>query len=296
SYFISTTYFLSNNKYLKSLKDKSLFLRDLIKFKIQRIITFFSIMTIQVLCMVGEKDGLCFNGLNTPKFKITYEKLCINFSNIFTPPKKFYRHFKKKFSEKLKISFIFKEKFMKNFVPNFQNLVIKEKIFTIFQPQNYLQIFAILTYFQNKKFDFDENCFCVKNPYQLDSISFGAEVKNRSIFTAPNVVERHKKKKNTHLLLILPLEELGIVGQDSREVGKQKKDWYLIYTNSLFKLILIQKAVDSEQSIAIGIVVLIGKVVLKKALKSLQAIKFALSQDLSEVTKLFIIKRDPPKI
>ncbi|KAE9541109.1 hypothetical protein AGLY_004354 [Aphis glycines] len=36
---------------------------------------------------------------------------------------------------------------MENLVPNFQNLVIKEKIFTIFQPQNYLQIFAILTYF-----------------------------------------------------------------------------------------------------------------------------------------------------
>ncbi|KAE9521400.1 hypothetical protein AGLY_018222 [Aphis glycines] len=37
---------------------------------------------------------------------------------------------------------------MENLVPNFQNLVIKEKIFTIFQPQNYLQIFAILTYFE----------------------------------------------------------------------------------------------------------------------------------------------------
>ena len=36
---------------------------------------------------------------------------------------------------------------MKNLVPNFQNLVIKEKNFTIFQPQNYLQIFAIFTYF-----------------------------------------------------------------------------------------------------------------------------------------------------
>ncbi|KAF0712175.1 Uncharacterized protein FWK35_00031748 [Aphis craccivora] len=36
---------------------------------------------------------------------------------------------------------------MEILVPNFQNLVIKEKNFTIFQPQNYLQIFAILTYF-----------------------------------------------------------------------------------------------------------------------------------------------------
>ncbi|KAE9544840.1 hypothetical protein AGLY_000382 [Aphis glycines] len=105
---------------------------------------------------------------------ITYEELCIKFSSILIGPKKFYRHFKKKFSEKLKISAvginryltrfcknlnfkhikffclnpIFEEKFMENLVPNFQNLVIKAKIFTIFQPQNDLQIFAILTYFK----------------------------------------------------------------------------------------------------------------------------------------------------
>ncbi|KAE9537568.1 hypothetical protein AGLY_006591 [Aphis glycines] len=36
--------------------------------------------------------------------RITYEELCINFSSILIGPKKFYRHFKKKFSEKLKIS------------------------------------------------------------------------------------------------------------------------------------------------------------------------------------------------
>ncbi|KAF0747314.1 Uncharacterized protein FWK35_00027943 [Aphis craccivora] len=34
-----------------------------------------------------------------------------------------------------------------NLVTNFQILFIKENNFTIFQPQNYLQIFAILTYF-----------------------------------------------------------------------------------------------------------------------------------------------------
>ncbi|KAE9532737.1 hypothetical protein AGLY_009818, partial [Aphis glycines] len=49
----------------------------------------------------------------------------------------------------LSLDRIFEEKFMENHVPNFQNLVIKEKIFTIFQPQNYLQIFAILTYFKS---------------------------------------------------------------------------------------------------------------------------------------------------
>ncbi|KAE9545734.1 hypothetical protein AGLY_001277 [Aphis glycines] len=146
--------------------------------------------------------------------RITYEELCIPFSKFFLQ--------------------IFEEKFMKNLIPNFKNLVIKEKIFTIFQPQNYLQIFAILTYFkpcikfskfsgqpknfycylkkkyleklkisiQNKKFDFDVNWFCVKNPIQLP-FQRGAEVKNRSIFTAPNVVDRQKKKTKTKTHIIV---------------------------------------------------------------------------------------------
>ncbi|KAF0762044.1 hypothetical protein FWK35_00016730 [Aphis craccivora] len=39
--------------------------------------------------------------------RITNEELCIQFSSIFIGPKKFYRHFKKKFSEKLKISVVY---------------------------------------------------------------------------------------------------------------------------------------------------------------------------------------------
>ncbi|KAE9526715.1 hypothetical protein AGLY_013363 [Aphis glycines] len=122
--------------------------------------------------VVGEKGGLCFNGLNTSKFKITYEELCIKFStqkkskyfeNQITIYDLYYLNnnkYQKSFEAKPlfnavffclnPVEFflqIFEKKFMKNLVPNFQNLVIKEKIFTIFQPQNYLQIFAILTYF-----------------------------------------------------------------------------------------------------------------------------------------------------
>ncbi|KAF0771536.1 hypothetical protein FWK35_00003598 [Aphis craccivora] len=40
--------------------------------------------------------------------RITYEEHCIKFSNILIGPKKFYRHFKNIFSEKLKISVVYK--------------------------------------------------------------------------------------------------------------------------------------------------------------------------------------------
>ncbi|KAE9544279.1 hypothetical protein AGLY_001458 [Aphis glycines] len=63
------------------------------------------------------------------------------------------------------------EKFMENLVPNFQNLVIKEKNFTIFQPQNYLQIFATLTYFGSDEVDGLQsynNCGSVINRTTMD--------------------------------------------------------------------------------------------------------------------------------
>ncbi|KAF0765843.1 hypothetical protein FWK35_00011756 [Aphis craccivora] len=40
--------------------------------------------------------------------RITYEELCIKFSSILIGPKKFYRHFKKQFSDKFKISVVYK--------------------------------------------------------------------------------------------------------------------------------------------------------------------------------------------
>ncbi|KAE9534023.1 hypothetical protein AGLY_008759 [Aphis glycines] len=124
---------------------------------------------------------------------ITYEELCIKFSSILMGPKKFYRHFKKKFSEKLKISVILEGKLMENLVLYFQFLIINTKNFMIFQLQNYLQIFAFSTDFVKnltindykkklkthkepcikfsifelqpyKKIDSVENWFCVKIP------------------------------------------------------------------------------------------------------------------------------------
>ncbi|KAF0772991.1 hypothetical protein FWK35_00031699 [Aphis craccivora] len=39
--------------------------------------------------------------------RITYEELCIKFSSILIGPKRFYRHFKNIFSEKLNISVVY---------------------------------------------------------------------------------------------------------------------------------------------------------------------------------------------
>ncbi|KAF0765086.1 hypothetical protein FWK35_00008264 [Aphis craccivora] len=40
--------------------------------------------------------------------RITYAELCIKFSSILIGPKKFYRHFKKNFSVKSKMSVVYK--------------------------------------------------------------------------------------------------------------------------------------------------------------------------------------------
>ncbi|KAE9521812.1 hypothetical protein AGLY_017783 [Aphis glycines] len=43
-----------------------------------------------------KNGGLCFNDMNTPTFKLTYEELYIKFTSILTRPKIFYRYLKKK--------------------------------------------------------------------------------------------------------------------------------------------------------------------------------------------------------
>ncbi|KAE9523247.1 hypothetical protein AGLY_016347 [Aphis glycines] len=91
----------------------------------------------------NRKSGLCFDGLNTPRFKffynyckpntwkilLTYEELCITFSRISTQQKFFYRYL------------------YKNFKPFFSVGIDDVNFFNLRHKQNYLQIFAILTYF-----------------------------------------------------------------------------------------------------------------------------------------------------
>ncbi|KAE9534010.1 hypothetical protein AGLY_008746, partial [Aphis glycines] len=109
----------------------------------------------------------------------------------------------------------------------FQKLSYKRKNFYDFPSQNYLQIFAILTYFliKNLVSNFQDFMVSQKNFYRylkkkyleklkisiflsyskiknsiLTKTGFArAEVKKRSIFTALNVVDRHKKK--THIIV-----------------------------------------------------------------------------------------------
>ncbi|KAE9526229.1 hypothetical protein AGLY_013860 [Aphis glycines] len=168
--------------------------------------------------------------------RITYEELCINFSNILTPPKKFYRHFKKKFLGKLKISFLKKyqnilkiksrkendnlnnciydlyylnnNKYQKSFeakplynavlkiygepCTKFLKLSYKRKNFYHFPTTKLLANFHNFDIFLQKKLSYSK----IKNSILTKTGFAGAEVKNRSNFTAPNVVDRHKK--NTH--------------------------------------------------------------------------------------------------
>ncbi|KAE9525472.1 hypothetical protein AGLY_014272 [Aphis glycines] len=116
--------------------------------------------------MVGEKGGLCFNGLNTPTFKITYEELCIKFSRI----KKFYRHFKKKFSEKLKISVLLEGKLM-------ENLVYEHKKFYDFSTSKLLANFRVFDRFPTIKTTHKEPC-----------------IKFSKLFGHPKIFHRHFKK------------------------------------------------------------------------------------------------------
>ncbi|KAE9536744.1 hypothetical protein AGLY_006977 [Aphis glycines] len=122
----------------------------------------------------GEKGGLCFNDLNTPKFKflynyckpnlwkilLTYEELRIKFSKLvkfssiccsyFLNNNKYLNSFEDKslsLGNFFSLLYIFEGKLMKNLVLNFLTLDINTKIFIIFQLQNYLQHFMIFTYF-----------------------------------------------------------------------------------------------------------------------------------------------------
>ncbi|KAE9524359.1 hypothetical protein AGLY_015398 [Aphis glycines] len=146
--------------------------------------TFWSFETLLRLCCLDQPSGLFSLWFLIHDFFYNYGILLEKFNKNIKNVKKYFNLLKynKKNSASGYRSAIFEEKFMENLVPNFQNLVIKEKIFMIFQLQNYLQIFAFSTDFIPLTLTFGENFK-------------GAEVKNRSIFTAPNVVDRHKKKK-----------------------------------------------------------------------------------------------------
>ncbi|KAE9534049.1 hypothetical protein AGLY_008785 [Aphis glycines] len=115
--------------------------------------------------MVGETGGLCFNGLNTPKeelmrnFVINLQLFRLDHKNFIDTSKK-----NQKFQSIYDFYFLNNNKYLKSFeakplfnavlkiygepCTKFSKLSYKRKNFMIFQPQNYLQIFAILTYFK----------------------------------------------------------------------------------------------------------------------------------------------------
>ncbi|KAE9543905.1 hypothetical protein AGLY_001883 [Aphis glycines] len=126
-------YFFNNNKYLKLFKDQSLSLHDFTL--ITLFVPYIDTKWVPFCCTLGGEVDL---GLG-----ITYEELCIKFSR----PKKFYRHFKKKFQKNLKfqLSINISKKLLEGKL--MENLVYEHKKFMIFQLKNYLQIFAFSTDF-----------------------------------------------------------------------------------------------------------------------------------------------------
>ncbi|KAE9533034.1 hypothetical protein AGLY_009462 [Aphis glycines] len=79
--------------------------------------------------------------------RITYEELCIKFSSILIGPKKFYRHFKKKISEKLKISvYLYDLYFLNNnkYLKSFQDNSLSLRDFLKILNSNALKIFPIM--------------------------------------------------------------------------------------------------------------------------------------------------------
>ncbi|KAE9544378.1 hypothetical protein AGLY_001557 [Aphis glycines] len=88
--------------------------------------------------MVDEKGGLCFNGLNTPKFKFFYNYCKLNLWKILENR---YGYAISKICEKLSIEFF--------------NLKYKHKNVVIFQLQNYLKIFLSTTATQALEKSFD---------------------------------------------------------------------------------------------------------------------------------------------
>ncbi|KAE9532816.1 hypothetical protein AGLY_009897 [Aphis glycines] len=120
----------------------------------------------------------------------------------------------------------------------FSKLSYKRKIFTIFQPQNYLQIFAILTYFifwsakkflslfkkkylEKLKISIFLSYSKIKNSILTKTGFAGAEVKNRSIFTAPNVVDKHKEKQKKKTHIIVKSIHLSLCSK-SKKMGGEK--------------------------------------------------------------------------
>ncbi|KAE9530088.1 hypothetical protein AGLY_011550 [Aphis glycines] len=89
-------------------------------------------------------------------FKITYEELCIKFSSILIGPKKFYRYFKKKFSEKLKISVLKKTQNILKIKSCKENANLNNWInryrFTISKTYGKLSVVVSILSYQRKKF------------------------------------------------------------------------------------------------------------------------------------------------
>ncbi|KAE9524180.1 hypothetical protein AGLY_015425, partial [Aphis glycines] len=156
----SSTYFLNNNKYLKPFEDKFVIVTQFST----KLLTNFHDFDI---FLVGEKGGLCFNGLNTPKFKLFYNYCKLNLSKIL-----------KCQSKQL-------EKFS----------IINTKSFMIFQLQNCFKIFAFSTDFPCINNTFNMLRFLCK-PHIITARNLTVQTLSRSMAgQAPQKMEDYFKDK-----------------------------------------------------------------------------------------------------
>ncbi|KAE9537218.1 hypothetical protein AGLY_006241 [Aphis glycines] len=177
--------------------------------------------------------------------RITYEELCIKFSR----PKKFYRHFKKKFSEKLKISVSFEDKSLSLLFLVIQNFFTdtskknshKNRKFHINNPKKFLNYNHIKKSFRSKiSFAKNIHFYIGNHPHSL---------KLEHYFDWLCCTQTQKKKK-TYIIIMNEMmkvksKKFPEVFKKFRENKKMTENWNF-YQNQFsikFYRIVIQKQI-----------------------------------------------------
>ncbi|KAE9536852.1 hypothetical protein AGLY_006914 [Aphis glycines] len=166
--------------------------------------------------MVGEKGGLCFNGLNTPQFKFFYNYYKLNLWKISYLYKNFYELYLQNnlqifmvltnYCSIFELQIIIKKKIVPMYSYNFlitiriiyeelcikfSSILMAKKILSTLQKKIFRKIenFSLFELQPNKKIDLVKNWFCVKIPVFL-ALSVVIKAKIVKKFQAQIVVKK----------------------------------------------------------------------------------------------------------